>query len=50
VGADELDPKENRISVDSPMAKSILGKRVDDEIRINNSVWIITNIHYSAIN
>ena len=50
VGADELDPKERRISLDSPMAKSMLGKRIDDEVWINDRAWIITNIHYSVVN
>ena len=46
VGADEIDPRENKISVDSPMARAILGKRIDNNIKVNNSCWIITNIHY----
>ena len=46
VGADEIDPRENKISVDSPMARAILGKRIDNNIKVNNSCWIITNINY----
>jgi transcription elongation factor GreB len=32
VGADEIDPDKNYISIDSPMSKALLGKSVDDEI------------------
>jgi transcription elongation factor GreB len=32
VGYDEIDAKQNWISVDSPLAKAALGKQVDDEI------------------
>jgi len=32
VGADEFDPKRNWISVDSPMARALLKRRVDDEV------------------
>ena len=34
VGADETDPVLGYISVDSPMARSLLGKRVEDEITV----------------
>lgn len=34
VGADEINPKLSYISLDSPMSKSLLGKRVDDEISV----------------
>lgn len=34
VGADEFDPKRNWISVDSPMARALLKRRVDDEVRV----------------
>lgn len=34
VGSDEFDPKRNWISVDSPMARALLGHRVDDEVRV----------------
>jgi transcription elongation factor GreB len=35
VGADEFDPGRNWISVDSPMARALLRRRVDDEIRVD---------------
>ncbi len=34
VGADEFDPKRNWISVDSPMARALLGKALDEEVRV----------------
>ena len=34
VGPDEIDPKRSYISIDSPMAKALLGKRVDMEINL----------------
>lgn len=34
VGPDEIDPKRGYISIDSPMARALLGKRVDSDIDI----------------
>jgi len=34
VGADEIDPATNKISIDSPLAQALLKKQVDDEITI----------------
>jgi transcription elongation factor GreB len=34
VGGDEFDPRRNWISVDSPMARALLKRRVDDAIRV----------------
>ena len=34
VGPDEFDSAENYISIDSPMARALLKKRVDDEIEV----------------
>ena len=34
VGADEIDPALGYISVDSPMARALLGKRVKDEVQV----------------
>ncbi len=34
VGADEFDPARDWISVDSPMARALLGKSLDDEVRV----------------
>ena len=35
VGAPEADPKEGRISNESPVGRSLLGKRVGDEAQVN---------------
>ena len=34
VGADEFEPKRNWISVDSPIARALLKRRVDDEVEV----------------
>ncbi len=34
VGADEIDPVRGYISVDSPMARALLGKKINDEIAV----------------
>ncbi|MDX2504118.1 MAG: transcription elongation factor GreB [Gammaproteobacteria bacterium] len=34
VGADEIDTQRSHITLDSPMAKSLLGKRVDDIVMV----------------
>lgn len=36
LGPDEINPSKNHISIDSPMGKAILGKKVGDEIEINS--------------
>ncbi|MCB1722621.1 MAG: transcription elongation factor GreB [Gammaproteobacteria bacterium] len=35
VGADEFEPKRNWISIDSPMARALLKRRVDDKVRVD---------------
>ena len=42
VGADESDPSHGRISVDSPMARALLNREVDDEIRVRTPKGMIT--------
>jgi transcription elongation factor GreB len=34
VGPDEIDPKRGYISIDSPMAKALLGKKIESDISI----------------
>ncbi len=34
VGADEFDAADNYISVDAPLARALIGKRIDDEVSI----------------
>ncbi len=52
VGYDEIDAKQNWISVDSPLAKAALGKQVDDEVSYSTPggavVAYIVNIRYQS--
>lgn len=51
VGGDEFDPANNYISIDSPMAKALLGKKEDDEVVVNKpngkAVFVVVSIRYS---
>lgn len=50
VGPDEFDVSDEYISVDSPLAKAMLGKSVDDEIVVTTPggkvCWIVLEIRY----
>jgi len=50
VGPDEFDLKAHKLSMDSPMARSLLGKQVDDEVVVHSpageQVLYITGIEY----
>ena len=50
VGPDEISPGKGYISIDSPMARSLLRKTVDDEIQVKSESglvnYVITNIEY----
>lgn len=50
VGADEIDAKLNWISIDSPMARALLGKTVDDEVIVKTPAgercFIVLEIKY----
>jgi transcription elongation factor GreB len=50
VGPDETDAATNCISMDSPLAKALLRKTIDDEVRItvkdNRDEFLITGIRY----
>ena len=52
VGADEADARLSAISIDSPLAKALLGKQVDDEVTISvgdtTSTVCIESIRYEA--
>jgi len=52
VGPDEFDLREGRLSMDSPMARSLLGKRLDDEIRVESpageKLYYVTAISYGS--
>lgn len=46
VGPDEFDPFKSWISIDSPVARALIGKRVDDEINVSTpggdvAYWIL---------
>lgn len=51
VGYDEIFGRKNYISIDSPMAKALLKKQVDDEAIVStpqgNALWLINQIEYS---
>lgn len=55
VGADEIssDSSKGYISVDSPMAKAMLGKAVDDEFELkvgdNLSSFVVVSINYAEL-
>lgn len=50
VGADEIDPKLNWISIDSPMARALIGKSIDDDAHVKTPAgdrcFIVTGIKY----
>jgi len=50
VGPDEFDLRQRKLSMDSPMARALLGKRLDDEIAVHspegNRSYVIVAIHY----
>jgi transcription elongation factor GreB len=51
VGPDEFDLASSKLSMDSPMARALLGKRLDDEVRVQSpggeQVYCITDIRYA---
>lgn len=51
VGPDEIYGRNDYISIDSPMARSLLKKTVDDEAMVitpeGEKTWSINNIHYN---
>jgi len=50
VGPDEFDPAKSFISLDSPLAKALIGKSVEDEVVVNtpsgDKVYYILEINY----
>jgi transcription elongation factor GreB len=50
VGADEIDTQQGCISVDSPMARALLKKTVDDEVAVQTpaglTTWIVVCVRY----
>ncbi len=53
VGADEFDPKKNWISINSPVARALIGHKVDDEISVmtpnGTAFYYITAISYKSL-
>ena len=52
VGPDEIYGRKDYISIDSPMARALLKKAVDDEALVNtpsgSKLWFVNSIRYSA--
>ena len=52
VGPDEFDLRARKLSMDSPMARSLLGKQLDDEVRVHSpsgdTAYYITAIDYDC--
>jgi transcription elongation factor GreB len=52
VGPDEFDLARGKLSMDSPLARALLGKRLDDEVRVHSPsgerVYYITAVSYQA--
>ncbi|MBD3609238.1 MAG: transcription elongation factor GreB [Gammaproteobacteria bacterium] len=50
VGPDELDPEKNFISMDSPMARALMKKSIDDEVTVQTpngeKRFFILDVHY----
>ena len=50
VGPDEFELRENKISIDSPMARALIGKQVDDEISVTTpsgiKSYFVSAIYY----
>ncbi|MDU8925480.1 transcription elongation factor GreB [Pasteurellaceae bacterium LIM206] len=42
VGCDEFDPGKNWISIDSPVARALIGKQADDEVKVDTPSGKIT--------
>ena len=50
VGPDEFDLASGKLSMDSPLARALLGKRLDDEIQVQSpsgqQMYYVTDIRY----
>ena len=53
VGPDEFDLKANKISLDAPLAKALLGKTLDDEIRLTLvdkvDIYYVVDVRYGPL-
>jgi transcription elongation factor GreB len=52
VGPDEFDPHKGWISIDAPLARALLKKTVDDEVRValpkGETTFLVTEVQYRA--
>jgi transcription elongation factor GreB len=52
VGPDEIDPARRHVSMDSPLARALLGKQLDDEVSIEapggRKRYVVTGLRYEA--
>ncbi|MDZ7753097.1 MAG: transcription elongation factor GreB [Gammaproteobacteria bacterium] len=52
VGTDEFDPRHNWISVESPMARALLTRRVDEELTVETPAgrarYLIVDVRYGS--
>ena len=52
VGPDEIDPARGYVSMDSPLARALMGRRRDDEVGIDTPtgarMWTVIGIRYAA--
>jgi transcription elongation factor GreB len=50
VGPDEFNLRENKVSVDSPLARALIGKQIDDEVSVvtpnGHKEYFISQIYY----
>lgn len=50
VGCDEFDPNKHWISIDSPVARALIGKNIDDEVKVRTPsgtvTWYVNRIWY----
>ncbi len=50
VGPDELDLRSNQISIDSPLARALVGKELDAEVVVRTpageKLWFVVEIDY----
>lgn len=52
VGYDEIFDRKDYISIDSPMARALLGKEIEDEVAVKTeagtAIWFINAIYYQS--
>ncbi len=52
VGPDEIDPARRYVSMDAPIARAVMGKRIDDEVSVEvpggRRTYVIVAVRYEA--